>query len=81
MQCGIGLNASGDFTAIRFQHCDIEEDKVRLKVPGCLMSYTRIVIHGFLSGSVACGKKFDSIVLFMIFSNGLSHRLPNLFVD
>src|SRR5438552_18696775 len=44
MQCGIGLNASGDFTAIRFRHCDIEEDKVRLNVLGCLMSFVRIVL-------------------------------------
>src|SRR6059058_3991373 len=44
MQCGIGLNASGNFTAIRFRHCDIEEDKVRLKVLGCLMSFARVVL-------------------------------------
>ena len=30
MQCRIGLNAGGDFAAIRFRHCDIEQDKVRL---------------------------------------------------
>src|SRR5437868_9794231 len=44
MQCGIGLNASRDFAAIRFRHCDIEEDKVRFNVLGCLMSFARIVL-------------------------------------
>ena len=44
MQCGIGLNASRDFAAIRFRHCDIEEDKVRFNVLGCLMGSARIVL-------------------------------------
>src|SRR5207244_8037517 len=44
MQCRIGLNAGGDLAAIRFWHCDIEEDKVRLKVLGCLMSFARVVL-------------------------------------
>ena len=44
MQRGIGLNAGGDFAAIRFRHYDIEEDKVRLKVLGCLMSFARVVL-------------------------------------
>ena len=44
MQRGIGLNAGRDFAAIRFRHCDIEEDKVRFNVLGCLMSFARIVL-------------------------------------
>jgi len=32
MKCRIGLNAGGDLAAIRFRHCDIEQDKVRLKI-------------------------------------------------
>src|SRR5205823_9041855 len=44
MQCRIGLNAGRDFAAIRFRHRDIEEDKVRLNVLGCLMSLARIVL-------------------------------------
>jgi hypothetical protein len=43
--------------------------------------YCIIKMHGFLSVSAASGKKFASIVLFMIFSDGLSHRLPNLLAD
>jgi len=39
-----GLNAGGDFANIRFWHCDIEQDKVRLKVLGCLMSFARVVL-------------------------------------
>jgi hypothetical protein len=30
MKRRIGLNASGDFAGIRFRHCDIEQNKVRL---------------------------------------------------
>src|SRR5205823_3967761 len=29
---------------IRFWHCDIEQNKVRLKVLGCLMSFARVVL-------------------------------------
>jgi hypothetical protein len=38
------LNAGGDFATIRFRDCDIEEDKVRLKFLGCLMSFARVVL-------------------------------------
>ena len=44
VQCRIGLNPSGDFAAIRFRHHDIEEDQVRLKALGCLMSFARVVL-------------------------------------
>ena len=38
------MNAGGDFATIRFRDCDIEEDKVRLKFLGCLMSFARVVL-------------------------------------
>ena len=44
MQCRIGLNPSGDFAAIRFRHHDIEQDQVRLKALGRLMSFARVVL-------------------------------------
>jgi hypothetical protein len=44
VQCGIGVNPSGDFAAIRFRHRDIKQDKVRLKALGCLMSFARVVL-------------------------------------
>ncbi len=44
VQCRIGLNPSGDFTAIRFRHHDIEQDEVRLKALGGLMSSARVVL-------------------------------------
>jgi hypothetical protein len=44
MQCRIGLNPGGDFATIRFWHCDIEQDKIWLKVLSCLMSFARIVL-------------------------------------
>src|SRR5882724_1282846 len=44
MQCRIGLNAGGDFAAIRFRHCDVEENKVGFNVLGCLMGSACIVL-------------------------------------
>jgi hypothetical protein len=44
VQGRIGLNPSGDFATIGFRHRDIEQDKVRLKALGCLMSFARVVL-------------------------------------
>jgi hypothetical protein len=38
------LNPSGDFAAIRFRHHDIEQDQVRMKALGCLMSSPRVIL-------------------------------------
>jgi hypothetical protein len=43
VQRRIGFNPRGDFAAIDFRHRDIEQDKVRLKALGCLMSFARVV--------------------------------------
>src|ERR1700736_2807396 len=44
VQSRIGLNPSGDFASICFRHHDIEQDKIRLKALGCLMSFARVVL-------------------------------------
>jgi hypothetical protein len=44
MQGRIGLDPGSDFATIGFRHCDIEEDKVRLKLLSCLMSFVRVVL-------------------------------------
>ena len=44
MKCRIGLNAGGDLAAIRFRHCDIEGDRVRLKILRSLMTFAWVVL-------------------------------------
>ena len=43
VQHRIGLNPGRDFATIHFRHRDIEENKIRPEVSGCLVSFGRVV--------------------------------------
>ena len=44
VQCRIGFNPRGDFTAIRFRHRNIKKDKIGLDALRCLVSLGRFVL-------------------------------------
>src|SRR2546430_12653852 len=64
----IGLNAGGDLAAIRFWHCDIEEDKVRLDRKSTRLNSS----HSQISYAVFCLKKKKK---HLHMSNGLAQYL------